>query len=437
MPCPTVPASQPVEDPTPNELVIVSSYTRFDNLAHGPRGTESKYGMYTFRLEPSTGELVLMSVDKEPVMNPAFSRYCPKTNVLHACTESVAENGKIVSWSVDCSSGRLKRLNEIDAGGTSTCYITLDKELSNMLVVNYWDASLKVMRMDEKGIPRSIVGSFEPNAGRTMAARHDKHVNHSRNDADAQRERQADPHSHALILDPFFGKVAFVPDLGKDVIWEFLFDAKEGALKRVASCPSGDVSRPGVALGPRYIEFHPRLPVCYVINELSCEVSVFEFDREVAQKRLEGEAVEGSSLRLVQKILTVPEAFPTDMNTCGRICVHNSGRFVLAANRGHDSIAVFSVDQDTGRLELADIQHTRGKTPRHFKFDHSGQWLIAANQDSDNIGVFHFNIATGKLKWTGNSYAVASPNFVECVLPRSSNKAQGHVEARAKRARIS
>jgi 6-phosphogluconolactonase (cycloisomerase 2 family) len=184
-------------------------------------------------------------------------------------------------------------------------------------------------------------------------------------------------------------------------------------------------------LGPRYIEFHPTIPTSYVINELSCEVCVFQFDSTAAQMlqlmhkmKHEGKQQNSSeyppTLRLIQTIRTVPEAFPTDMNTCGRIAVHNSGSFVLAANRGHDSIAVFQVDRESdppGQLELVDIQHTRGKTPRHFKFDSSGQWLLAANQDTDTVSIFHFNIATGKLNWTGNHYHVSSPNFVEVINP--------------------
>jgi 6-phosphogluconolactonase len=129
------------EGPIPSsspQLVIISSYTRFDNLAHGPKGTEAKYGMYTFRLDPQDGQMLLLSVDKEPVMNPAFSRYNVKKNVLYACTESVAENGQVVSWNVDRRTGMLNRLGSFDADGTSTCYITIDREQRNILVVNYW-----------------------------------------------------------------------------------------------------------------------------------------------------------------------------------------------------------------------------------------------------------------------------------------------------------
>ena len=102
------------------------------------------------------------------------------------------------------------------------------------------------------------------------------------------------------------------------------------------------------------------------------------------------------------------------MNTCGRLHVHNSGRFVIVSNRGHDSVCVFPVDQETGLLLDPILQHTRGATPRHFQFDASGQWMIVANQDSDTVGIFQFNLSNGEIRWTGNQYNIPSPNFVCC-----------------------
>ena len=124
-----------------------------------------------------------------------------------------------------------------------------------------------------------------------------------------------------------------------------------------------------------------------------------------------------STLRLVQSISTIPNAFPTTMNTCGRMCVHKSGRFVIVSNRGHQSIAVFRVKtKGSKRGELRNIGciHTRGETPRHFQFDNSGQYLLVANQDTDSIAIFNFNLSNGELKYSGNEYRVPSPNFVCC-----------------------
>ena len=124
-----------------------------------------------------------------------------------------------------------------------------------------------------------------------------------------------------------------------------------------------------------------------------------------------------STLRLVQSIKTIPDAFPTTMNTCGRMCVHKSGRFVIVSNRGHQSITVFRVKtkgSKRGELRKIGCIHTRGETPRHFQFDSSGQYLLVANQDTDSLAVFNFNLCNGELKYSGNEYRVPSPNFVCC-----------------------
>eukprot|EP00437_Effrenium_voratum_P002935 CAMPEP_0181432050 /NCGR_PEP_ID=MMETSP1110-20121109/18567_1 /TAXON_ID=174948 /ORGANISM="Symbiodinium sp., Strain CCMP421" /LENGTH=473 /DNA_ID=CAMNT_0023555441 /DNA_START=108 /DNA_END=1529 /DNA_ORIENTATION=- len=420
--------------PAAHELIIVSCYTRFDNLAHGPRGTEARRSLYTFCLDKNDGELVLFSVTTDDsVMNPAFSRFDSQRNLLYTCTESVAEPGEIVTYSVDPRTGKLVKLGCQCAGGTSTCYLTLDKESKNMLVVNYWNATIGVFGIDsDSGVVGEAKSVYDPNSGKGMKVSYTKHVNHSENDTHSQKERQSDPHSHAVILDPYFGKIAYVPDLGMDLIRQFRFNPQSGTLEAAGTCRSGPESK---SLGPRYIEFHPTLPFAYVVNELSSEVSVFQFDHQAAERLLSSSdpSKEESTLRLVQTVRTIPDAWPGDMNTCGRITVHKSGHFVLVSNRGHNSITIFRVHHELGSqglLSLAHLQHTRGATPRHFQFDSSGQWLISANQDSDTISVFRFNIATGAMEWTGNEYHVPSPNFVCSARPqmRLSARAQASRE---------
>ncbi|CAL1171233.1 unnamed protein product [Cladocopium goreaui] len=223
-----------------SQFIVVSCYTRFDNLAHGPRGREAKKSLYTFWMDTSDGSMVLLSVVKEDCMNPAFSRWYSRRNVMYTCTESVAENGLIDTWSVDSKTGQLTRIGSFDAGGTSTCYITLDKAAQNMLVVNYWNATIGVFGLDpESGAVTCRRSLFDPNEGRPMKARHDRHVNHSENDPLAQKERQSDPHSHAVILDPFFGRIAYVPDLGMDLIRQFHYDNEEGTLSARGTMSSG------------------------------------------------------------------------------------------------------------------------------------------------------------------------------------------------------
>lgn len=172
---------------------------------------------------------------------------------------------------------------------------------------------------------------------------------------------------------------------------------------------------------------------------------MFSVDRELlseiaraAKLKKPMDAFKGrSTLKLIQSIKTVPSAFPTKLNTCGRICVHQSGRFVIVSNRGHESLAIFRVKQSHGHsgktrkgtLAQVGFFHTRGETPRHFQFDNSGQFLIVANQDSDTIAVFSFNLTSGEIKYSGNEYRVPSPNFVcSCPINDRDGDDEHHLE---------
>lgn len=414
-----------------DQLFFVTSYSDFDKLAHGPRGTEANQCIYVYRFHPTDGSMVLLNKfgDKSEVMNPAFARFHPRLDVVYTCTEDCHDNGQILAYQLGAN-GSLTKLGQIDAGGTSTCYLTIDKSQSNILAVNYWDSTLAVIPLDQKtgNFAGSIHSLYDPKQGEGMKALAKKlgGVNHSFNDSSTIRARQADPHSHALVLDPYVGTVAYVPDLGKDLIREFYYDRDAAAIQtELNMIPSGlCTSHPD---GPRYLEFHPQFNVAYVVNELSSTIAVFSVNRlllneisEATERKDSMDRFKGrSTLTLIQSIKTIPSAFSTTMNTCGRICVHQSGRFVIVSNRGHESIAIFRVKSKgamRGQLQPVGHFHTRGETPRHFQFDSSGQYLIVANQDSDSIAVFAFNLSSGEIKYTGNEYRVPSPNFV-CSCP--------------------
>jgi len=412
-------------------IIAVTCYSQFSDLAHGPRGTEAKRAMRTYRLNISDGTLTLLSMTPEGMLhNPAFCRWHPKLNVLYSCTESLTQEGKVYAFALNGKTGAMQEhCPAVAAGGFSTCYLTIHPAGRRMLLVNYWDSTICTLSLNPDGAMGSIIAQYDPKQGKKMKASSTKHVNHSRNDAAAQKERQGDPHSHAIVLEPT-GTMAYVPDLGMDVIRQFFFDESSGKLTPCGEIVSGVKAENGRGLGPRYLQFHPSLPTCYVVNELSSQVAVFEYNQNTTERLSRAVEEAGSpeakaaiigacepTLSLIQTASTLPEAFPPEMNTCGRITIHPSGDFVVTSNRGHDSVAVHRIHRDStppGMVTLAGIFHTRGETPRHFQFDKSGQWLLVANQDSNTCAVFQFNNSTGEVSYTGNTYGCQSPNFV-CV----------------------
>lgn len=380
--------------------------------------------------------MVLLNIagEAKEVINPAFSRFHPRLNILYTCTEDIEENGQIIAYEIGFD-GELNKVGSIDAGGTSTCYLTIDRDEKNLLAVNYWDSTIVTIPIcPETGVFNGgITSKYDPKHGKQMVAATKKcgGVNHSNNDESTIQQRQADPHSHALVLDPYVGCMAYVPCLGKDVVREFFYDKAGGKIMHEMNVlPSGLCT--GHADGPRYIEFLPKHSTMYVVNELSSTVAVFNVNKDLVrainQASKNGESLERfkgqSTLTLVQSIATIPNAFPNKLNTCGRLCLHKSGRFVLVSNRGHQSIAIMRVKQsgpNKGQLSTVGYFHTRGETPRHFKFDDSGQYLIVANQDTDNLAIFNFNQSSGEIKFTGNEYRVPSPNFVCCCKIHDEN----------------
>jgi 6-phosphogluconolactonase len=84
--------------------------------------------------------------------------------------------------------------------------------------------------------------------------------------------------------------------------------------------------------------------------------------------------------------------------------VHPSGKFVYGSNRGHDSIAGFSVDKQTGRLTPIGHTPTGGKTPRNFNIDPTGTYLLAANQNSGTVAVFRIDPVGGGLTPVGERW---------------------------------
>jgi 6-phosphogluconolactonase len=88
-----------------------------------------------------------------------------------------------------------------------------------------------------------------------------------------------------------------------------------------------------------------------------------------------------------------------------------AGRFVYAANRLHDSIAIFAVGGD-GTLTFVGEEWTRGDYPRSFGFDPTGRFLYSCNQRADDVAVFRVDRGTGALEFTGLYAPVGNPSSI-------------------------
>jgi 6-phosphogluconolactonase len=144
--------------------------------------------------------------------------------------------------------------------------------------------------------------------------------------------------------------------------------------------------------------------LAFVVNELDSTVGAYAWDPQRER------------LSLIQTVSTLPAAYDKP-NIAADLHLVPDGRFLYASNRGHDSIAVFAVDGNTGRLTAVDCTATGGQTPRGFTLDPSGRFLLAANQDSDNIVIFAIDRDKGTLRPTGHTLDIPSPVCLKIFPP--------------------
>jgi len=154
------------------------------------------------------------------------------------------------------------------------------------------------------------------------------------------------------------------------------------------------------ASGPRHLTFSPDGKFVYAAHEIANVVGVYRWD-----------SVKGVLTEL-QSVSTLPADYK-DKSTAAEIQIHPNGKFLYVSNRGHDSIAVFSVDSTSGLITLLQNISTQGKTPRNFTLDPTGHWLLASNQESNSAIVFSVDQTTGRLTQAGPLATLPAAPFCE------------------------
>ena len=348
--------------------VFVGTYTE-------PTPGGSK-GIYTARFDTSTGKLLGVTPVAE-LKNPSWVTVSRDRRFLYAVSEvGVADAtgtpaGLVVAYAIGAD-GKLTELNRASSGGADPCHLAIDRSGRTLVVANYTGGSVVAFHLAADG--------------RLGSAWKDQHVGKGTN-----AERQEAPHAHFVefVADD---RLLLSCDLGNDRVYIYRHDPRSDAL--AAHKPAFVGLEPGS--GPRHLAVHPSHRYVYVLTELTSHVATFAWNPSAG------------TLVQRQSIATVPlGTSPT--NSTAEIVVHPNGRFVYASNRGHDSIAVFSVDARNGRLTLLANTPTGGSTPRSFAVDGSGRWLLAANQKSDSIVTFAIDPTKGTLTPNGATIAVPRP----------------------------
>ena len=334
--------------------------------------SDAEFGIFRTTLDLENGKLSTPKAVAE-VRSPGFLNVRADTGRVYSVC-SLEDGGGVAGFQISKDGKSLRPLGTQTIGNGGAAHISTDNTGRLLFTAQYGAGSVAVFPISENGEiqPRS---DLKKQSG-----------------SGPNQQRQKGPHPHWTGVSPD-NQYLFVPDLGADKIFIYRIDHDNKSIT-----PHGfGTSPPGA--GPRHMKFHQNGKIIYVLNELDLSITVYDYTpgKMVAK----------------QTISTLPKELRERPNKASEIRIHPSGKFVYASNRGHDSIAVFSVDEETGKLTFVEREPIRGSWPRNFNIDPSGKWLVAAGRHSNTLTVFSIDQSNGRLVFTGNSVNCPSPICVE------------------------
>lgn len=330
---------------------------------------ESK-GIYSFTLHTTKGLLGEVKLVAE-VEDPTYLSISDDQETLYSIAKKDSQGG-IASYAINKADGALDFINMQVTEGASPCHVSIDHNEKHVLSANYHKGSLEVHPVKNRVIEHVTSVILYEGKG-------------------PNSERQEKPHIHFSGFTPDQKYVVAI-DLGTDKL--DTYKLQELTLTKVQSLSLA----PGC--GPRHITFHPNGKFAYVMTELSNEIIVLTYNSE------------DGSFKEIQYNLAVPIDYRFQ-NQGAAIHISADGRFIYASIRGHNSIAVFKVNEETGKLSLVEHVSTEGLWPRDFSLDPTEEFLVVANQESNNLSLFERDKETGKLTILQSDVPVPCPVCVK------------------------
>ena len=336
--------------------VLIGTYTK-----------EESQGIYKAYFDENTGTLSKPQLLVE-TENPTFLYQSQDKKRVFAVNE--VKEGKAISFNWNEDRTKLTPVSEKLTGGSGPCHITLNKAQTSVAIANYGSGTFSLLQINEEG---HFLGEAQVR-------------NHKGSGPVLPAQKSA--HAHYAAFDAN-DKYVYVVDLGIDKVLSCPINAKGefGNEKTALQMDPGD--------GPRHMAFHPSKDLAFIINEHSNSVVSVSPNHET-----------GTFTRIDKKS-TLPENF-TEPSFCADIHLSADGKFLYGSNRGHNSIAVFSVS-DEGKLDLIDTVSVEGDWPRNFALSPNGEYMLVANQKSNNITVFKIDTKTGIPSYTGQQTSLSMP----------------------------
>jgi 6-phosphogluconolactonase len=341
----------------------------------GYTGTYTKgesIGIYSFILDTAAGKITDVKAAAK-IENPTYLNISKDSRLLYSVAKD-GENGGIASFAVNSRTGELTALNTAMLQGPPPCYVSVDCKNQYTFSANYHTAEVISYKLNQRD------GSI------------DHTVSIIKHEGSGPDPRQEKAHTHYADMTPD-GEFMAAVELGSDKLITYRVN-NTGELTEV-NCLE---VLPGS--GPRHLVFHPNAKFAYMMTEFSSEVIVLGYDSK------------NGSFHHIQTITALPAHFSGN-NQGSAIHISKDGRFVYAGNRGHNSIGVFCVNEESGELSLVEHVSTNGDWPRDFCMDPTERYIVAANQNSNSLVLFSRNKETGKLTLLQSDVKIPEPVCVK------------------------
>ena len=351
-------------------------------------GTDKGPGISRCAWDPATGKLGPAELAIKSA-RPGFFAMHPKLPRLYVGNELNGADAAVSSLHVNAVAGTLEFADKQSSMGDGPCYVSVDKTGRSVFVANYAGGSFAALDLGKDG-------SLNPASGTLDCRNNPECGTHG-----PVAGRQEAAHLHCANVAPGNDFVLSC-NLGYDSIE--VFPIHPGAENPLGK-PQLFSARPGT--GPRHMVFHPNRRWLYITHELDCTVELFDWSvsgGSASLKRRDGSAVS-----------TLGPGEPRAGSSGCEILVSPNGRYVYTCTRGTNSLQVFSVDGQTGKLTEQQRLPCGGEVPRHMAFDPTHRWLLVANQVGSTVTVFSHDVGTGKLTGPVQTLATDTPMFVQFI----------------------
>lgn len=340
---------------------------QFD-LALVSLASESRVSVYELdKAKGSIHEIGDFKVDGDP----GSQCFDAKRGVLYL---GLRNKGEIVVLKLDRQAKKLMQLDTIKVD-RDPAYLRVDQSGKWLFAAYYATGRISCMALTADGrIDHRADGGFEPGKSQWL---------------------KTAPRAHAILEDAS-NRFVFVPHTGPNQIFQFQFDASQGIL----SANKTPILNFPESTGPRHMVRHPKKEsIWFSVNEQGSSVTALSMDHR-------------GQLKIGKTISTIPSSFE-GTNACADLEISQDGRFLYAANRGHDSLALFHVATDGG-LKRQGVFPTE-KTPRQFSLSPGGGYLAAAGQNSDKLALFRIDPDNGQLTRIQTVKTGKTPWWITCV----------------------